>query len=64
MRLEKLLLRDDIPEDAKDLIRTEIAERKRYRNNQEKSSESIKLGEERIKDFYSFLFILLKTIQE
>ncbi|MFX0150289.1 MAG: PAS domain S-box protein [Candidatus Hodarchaeota archaeon] len=49
MRLEKLLARDDIPEDAKVLIRTEIEEQEKYRNNRKKSSESIELREEQFR---------------
>ncbi|MFX0212077.1 MAG: PAS domain S-box protein, partial [Candidatus Hodarchaeota archaeon] len=49
MRLEKLLARDDIPEDAKNLIRTEIAEQEKYRKNQKKSPELIKQGEEQFR---------------
>jgi hypothetical protein len=43
MGLEKLLVRDDIPEDAKVLIRTEIAEQEKYRNNRKKSDSGMTL---------------------
>ncbi|MFX0173570.1 MAG: hypothetical protein ACFE9L_16895 [Candidatus Hodarchaeota archaeon] len=49
MRLEKLLVRDDIPEDVKNLIRSEIAEQEKYRNNQKKTPEAIKQGEKQFR---------------
>lgn len=45
MSLKTLLTRDDIPEDAKLLIRTEITEQERYHNIQKKSTELLKQSE-------------------